>query len=149
MAIYLISGILYPAICFRGHVFPIHRLPCRIAWEHFGVHCRVQDAFHEDHHQLLFSQLGCGRYHYFDILCTSRNPQLPCRKQSMGLGICWLHLADLPPSKIFIHYSISNVVGPHIKVLAMNQTKMQKRWSFVTNSSFESSFRIYGVHFLH
>ena len=35
----------------------------------------------------------------------------------MGLGICWLHLADLPPSKVFIHYSISNVVGPHIKVL--------------------------------
>ena len=67
----------------------------------------------------------------------------------MGLGICWLHLADLPPSKVFIHYSISNVVGPHIKVLATNQTKMQKRWSFVTDSSFESSFRIYGIHFLH
>ena len=41
----------------------------------------------------------------------------------MGLGICWLHLADLPPSKVFIHYSILNVVGPHIKVLVTYKPK--------------------------
>ena len=41
----------------------------------------------------------------------------------MGLGICWLHLADLPPSKVFIHYSFLNVVGPHIKVLVTYKPK--------------------------